>query len=72
MRTLGRRVVVTLTPTAATRLDAVGELTKIEDTTGYVVRHAPRLPSEESPHPSVHCDVVALDGPGRLSAGDFG
>jgi hypothetical protein len=59
MRALGWLVAVTLTPTAATWLDAIGELAKIEDATGYVVRHAPRLPSEESPHPSVGCYVVA-------------
>lgn len=59
MQSLGWRVVVTLTPTAATWLDAVGELTKIEDATGYVVPHAPRLPSDESPHPKVDCYVVA-------------
>lgn len=55
----GWRVAVTLTPTAAIWLDAIGELTKIEDTTGYIVRHAPRMPSEESPHPNVDCYVVA-------------
>jgi 3-polyprenyl-4-hydroxybenzoate decarboxylase len=56
---LGWRVAVTLTPTAATWLDAIGELAKIESATGYVVRHAPRLPSEDSPHPTVDCYVVA-------------
>jgi hypothetical protein len=56
---LGYGVAVTLTPTAAIWLDAVGEISKIEDETGYVVRHAPRLPGEESPHPNVDCYLVA-------------
>ena len=56
---LGWHVAVTLTPTAAAWLDAIGELAKIEATSGYVVRHAPRLPSEDSPHPNVDCYVVA-------------
>lgn len=55
----GWRVAVTLTPTAATWLDAIGELAKIEDATGYVARHEPRRPTEESPHPKVDCYVVA-------------
>jgi hypothetical protein len=59
MQALGWHVAVTLTPTAATWLDAIGELAKIEDATGYVVRHAPRLPGEESPHPNVDCYLVA-------------
>jgi 3-polyprenyl-4-hydroxybenzoate decarboxylase len=59
LQSLGWRVAVTLTPTAATWLDAIGELAKIEDTTGYVVRHEPRLPSETSPHPEVDCYAVA-------------
>lgn len=58
LQELGYLVAVTLTPTAATWLDAIGELGKIEDTTGYPVRHAPRLPSEESPHPAVDCYAV--------------
>jgi len=56
---LGWHVAVTLTPTAAAWLDAIGELAKLEATSGYVVRHAPRLPSEDSPHPNVDCYVVA-------------
>jgi flavoprotein len=59
MHSLGWRVPVTLTPRAATWLDAIGELAKIEDMTGYAVRHAPRLPSEVSPHPEVDCYAVA-------------
>jgi hypothetical protein len=54
----GWTVVVTLTPTAATWLDAIGELARIEDATGYPVRHQPRLPSENSPHPAVDCHAV--------------
>jgi len=55
----GYRVVVTLTPTAATWLSSIGETDAIEAVTGYPVRHTPRLPSEESPHPDVDCYVVA-------------
>jgi len=58
LQSLGWRVAVTLTPTATTWLDAIGELAKIEDTTGYVVRHEPRLPSDVSPHPEVDCYAV--------------
>lgn len=54
----GLKVAVTLTPTAATWLDAIGELRKIEDVTGFAVRHTPRLPSEESPHPAADCYAV--------------
>jgi len=56
---MGYRVAVTLTPTAATWLDAIGETGRIEAVTGYPVRHAPRLPSEDSPHPDVDCYAVA-------------
>jgi hypothetical protein len=56
---LGWLVAVTLTPIAAAWLDSIGELRKIEDITGYAVRHAPRLPSEVSPHPEVDCFAVA-------------
>jgi len=59
LREMGYRVVVTLTPTAATWLTAIGEIPKIETTTGYPVRHSPRLPSEDSPHPEVDCYAVA-------------
>src|SRR5262245_20473559 len=59
MHANGWRVAVTLTPTAASWLDAIGELSKIEGFTGYPVRHSPRLPSEASPHPEVACYVVA-------------
>jgi phosphopantothenoylcysteine synthetase/decarboxylase len=55
----GYRVAVTLTPTAATWLDAVDEIEKIESVTGYVVRRGPRLPREASPHPEVDCYAVA-------------
>jgi phosphopantothenoylcysteine synthetase/decarboxylase len=55
----GYRVAVTLTPTATTWLDAIGELVKLEDATGLPVRSAARLPSQTSPHPEVDCYVVA-------------
>jgi hypothetical protein len=57
--TAGWRVAVSLTPTAATWLAAVGELARIEAVTGLPARHGPRLPSEPRPHPSVDCYVVA-------------
>jgi 3-polyprenyl-4-hydroxybenzoate decarboxylase len=59
LQALGWGVAVTLTPTAATWLEAIGELAKIEDSTGHTVRHSPRLPGEQSPHPNVDCYVVA-------------
>lgn len=54
----GWRVAVTLTPTAATWLDAIGEIRKIEEATGLPVRHEPRLPGETSPHPPPDCYAV--------------
>jgi hypothetical protein len=54
----GWRVAVTLTPTAATWLDATGDIAKIEQITGYPVRSKPRLPGEESPHPKIDCYAV--------------
>jgi hypothetical protein len=51
----GWMVAVTLTPTAATWLAAIDEITKIEAVTGLPVRTAPRLPGETSPHPAVDC-----------------
>ncbi len=54
----GWRVGVTLTPTAATWLDATGDIEKIEQVTGLPVRVKPRLPGEESPHPKVDCYAV--------------
>lgn len=54
----GWRVAVTLTPTAATWLDATGDIEKIEQVTGLPVRVQPRLPGEESPHPKVDCYAV--------------
>jgi len=55
----GWTVAVTLTPTAATWLEASGELDRLAETTGLPVRHRPRLPSEVSPHPPVDCYAVA-------------
>jgi hypothetical protein len=54
----GWRVAVTLTPTAATWLDATGDLEKLEQVTGLPVRVKPRLPGAESPHPNVDCYAV--------------
>lgn len=54
----GWTVAVTLTPTAATWLQATGEIERIEALTGLPVRSAPRLPSEASPHPAIDCYAV--------------
>lgn len=54
----GWRAGVTLTPAAATWLEMSGELARIEEATGLPVRWAPRLPWEESPHPSSDCWAV--------------
>lgn len=51
----GWTVAVTLTPNAATWLESIGEIGKIEAITGFPVRSAPRLPHETSPHPAVDC-----------------
>ncbi|HEY0691934.1 MAG TPA: flavoprotein [Kribbella sp.] len=58
MQERGWRVAVSLTPTAATWLDATGDIGKLEQVTGYPVRFKPRLPGEESPHPAVDCYAV--------------
>ena len=55
----GRRVAVTLTPTAARWLDAIGETERLADVTGLPVRSEPRLPGEDRPHPPVDVFVVA-------------
>ena len=47
----GHQVAVTLTPTAATWLDAIGERARLEALTGLPVRSTPRLPGEPKPHP---------------------
>ena len=52
----GHEVAVTLTPTAATWLDHLGEVEQLETLTGLPVRSTPRLPSEPKPHPK--CDVL--------------
>jgi hypothetical protein len=49
----GWRVAVTLTPTAATWLEASGEISELESVTGLPVRSAPRLPATARPHPAV-------------------
>jgi flavoprotein len=58
IRRRGWRIAVTLTPTAATWLEATGDIDKIEDVTGFPVRHEPRLPWQDSPHPPVDCYAV--------------
>lgn len=54
----GWRVAVTATPTAAHWLQLNGEADRIEQATGYLFRSAPRLPTEDSPHPPVDCYAV--------------
>ncbi|WP_221498795.1 flavoprotein [Pseudonocardia eucalypti] len=51
----GWSVAVTLTPTAGTWLEASGESRKIQEITGFPVRVAPRMPGQQSPHPTVDC-----------------
>ncbi len=48
MQQRGWQVAVTLTPTAATWLDATGDIEKIEQVTGYPVRFKPRLPAKRA------------------------
>jgi hypothetical protein len=52
-------VAVTLTPTAARWLDALGEIEKLAEVTGLPVRVRSRLPSEASDHPKIHAIVAA-------------
>lgn len=54
----GWTVGVTVTPTAADWLDAIGELDKLGAVTGLPLRSVPRLPGQESPHPAVDCYAV--------------
>lgn len=56
--THGWTVGVTATPTAAVWLDAAGELDRLARLTGLQVRWAPRLPNQQSPHPTVDCYAV--------------
>jgi hypothetical protein len=49
----GWHVAVTLTPTAATWLEATGEISELQAVTGLPVRSAPRLPTTARPHPPV-------------------
>lgn len=55
----GRQVAVTLTPTAARWLDAIGERDKLESTTELPVRSQPRMPCEPRPHPRIDVYVAA-------------
>jgi 3-polyprenyl-4-hydroxybenzoate decarboxylase len=54
----GWTVGVTATPTAYRWLTDVGEVDLIEKATRLPVRHQPRLPRENSPHPPVDCYAV--------------
>jgi phosphopantothenoylcysteine synthetase/decarboxylase len=54
----GWTVAVTATPTAYRWLTDLGEVALIERATGLPVRHEPRLPREDSPHPEVDCYAV--------------
>ena len=55
----GHQVAITLTPTAASWLDAIGERRLLRDLTGLPVRSGPRLPSEPRPHPPCQVFVAA-------------
>ncbi|ASO18917.1 hypothetical protein FHR81_001182 [Actinoalloteichus hoggarensis] len=55
----GWRVGVTLTPTAARWLTAIGEVEALAAATGFPVRSESRLPEEPRPHPPVDCYVLA-------------
>jgi hypothetical protein len=54
----GWSIAVTVTPTAMTWLEDSGDRGRLEELTGYPVRHKPRLPREVSPHPPVDCFAV--------------
>ncbi len=54
----GWSVAIIVSPTAATWLDNLGELHRLEAATGYEVRSQPRMPGETSPHPPI--DVYAV------------
>jgi hypothetical protein len=54
----GWSIAMTVTPTAARWLDHGGELDRLSEVTGHVVRVSPRLPYEVSPHPPI--DVYAV------------
>jgi hypothetical protein len=54
----GHTVAVSLTPTAATWLDHLGEIPLLEAITGLPVRWAPRLPGEARPHPQADLQAV--------------
>jgi hypothetical protein len=54
----GWTVAVTATPTAYRWLTDLGEIDLLEKITHLPVRHEPRLPREDSPHPAVDCYAV--------------
>ena len=47
----GHQIAVTLTPTAATWLDHLGEVERLQKLTGLSAGSTPRLPHEPKPHP---------------------
>ncbi|SDD54363.1 flavoprotein [Auraticoccus monumenti] len=55
----GQRVTVTLTPTARTWFDHLGETAALEDLTGWPVRSAPRVWGAPRPHPDPDLLVAA-------------
>lgn len=55
----GLTVAVTVTPTAATWLDAAGETERLAELTGLPVRTQPRLPTDPRPHPQPDVCVAA-------------
>jgi len=55
----GWEVAVTLTPSAYSWLDQIGEVAELERTTGYPVAGAPRDPAGATPHPDIDCYAAA-------------
>ncbi|WP_433871582.1 flavoprotein [Saccharopolyspora sp. CA-218241] len=54
----GWRVAVTLTPTAGSWLADSGEIEAIAAVTGLPCRVAPRMPTQQPPHPPIDCFLV--------------
>jgi hypothetical protein len=54
----GWRVAVTLTPDGMDLAGCDRDVEKIEALTGLPVRHKPRMPWEDSPHPKIDCYAV--------------
>lgn len=55
----GLQVAVTLTPTAATWLEAIDEINQLEKATDLPVRVQACLPGERSPHPKIDAYIAA-------------